>query len=180
MHARLLTDLVQSIMLTPGASWLLCAPEGSLGPHNRWICAKTAVEQDCDYLWLVDNDMAITPETLPKLLRHDKDIVGASYNYRSVPRRTVVKLRNEAGALYIPDAIPASIFTCAAIGSGCKLIKVSALQRIPQPWFALEWNADGCLSKTDDVWFCDQASKVGIETWCDPTLGVQHIGDFNY
>ena len=180
VHARLLTDLVQSVMTVPGASWFLCAPEGSLGPHNRWIAARMAVEEQCEYLWLVDADMAIPPDALPRLLAHHKDLVGAAYHYRGLPLRTVVKLRDQGGALYIPDKLPDTLFSCAAIGSGCTLVRVSALQQIPQPWFALAWTPEGCLAKTDDVWFCEQAASVGIETWCDPSLEVRHIGDFLY
>lgn len=180
MLSRFFTDLPQWMQSVPGASFVPVGPEGSIGPHNRWIAARVAVEQNCDYLWLIDADMAIAADTLPRLLAHDKQIVGAAYNYRSLPSRTVVKMRNPRGELYIPDTIPTEPFVCAAIGSGCKLIKVSALDEIPQPWFALEWDADGCLIKTDDIWFCEQALSVGIQTWCDPTLDVKHVGDFSY
>lgn len=180
VHARLLTDLIRTVMSVPGASWILCAPEGSIGPHNRWICGMTAIEQGCDYLWLVDNDMGIPANALPALLAHKKDLVGAAYNYRGLPVRSVVKTLDESGTIIIPDHLPTVPFSCHAIGSGCKLVTTAALKRIPQPWFALTWNEMGCLSKTDDVWFCEQAKSVGIETWCDPTLDVKHIGDFQY
>lgn len=180
MVSRLFTDLPQWMMAVPGVSLLPCAPEGTIGPHNRWIAAKLAIEHNCDYLWLIDADMAIPPDALPRLLKHQKPIVGAAYNYRSLPLRTVVKLRNPRGELYIPETLPTELFPCAAIGSGCKLIQVSALREIPQPWFALEWDKEGCLVKTDDVWFCEQAMSVGIQTWCDPTIDVKHIGDFLY
>lgn len=180
VHARLLTDLLSAVLRIPGVQWVLCSPEGSLGPHNRWICGMYAIEQACDYLWLVDNDMGIPADALSRLLAHDKELVGASYNYRGLPVRTVVKMQDAHGRIIIPDSIPDTLFVCHAIGSGCKLVKVSALKRIPQPWFALTWNEYGCLSKTDDVWFCEQAHSVGIETWCDPTVGVSHIGDFFY
>lgn len=179
VHSRLLTDLIASVQ-SVSANWIIAAPETSIGPHSRWLAAQAAVEQNCDYLWLVDNDMSIPLDALPKLLTHGKDIIGAAYNYRGLPVRSVVKLLNPDGQIYIPDTLPSSLFRAHAIGSGCKLVKVSALRRIPQPWFALTWNAEGCLSKTDDVWFCEQALSVGIPTWCDPTLNVKHIGDFQY
>ncbi|MGH8595148.1 MAG: hypothetical protein ACREXT_00665 [Gammaproteobacteria bacterium] len=180
MLSRFATDLPQWMQSVPGASWVPAAPEGTLGPHNRWICGQLALEHQCDYLWLIDVDMAIPPDALPRLLAHDLDIVGAAYHYRSLPLRTVVKMRNTRGELYIPTEIPKTLFSCASIGSGCTLIKVEALMRIPQPWFALEWDKDGCLIKTDDVWFCEQAASVGIKTYCDPTLEIRHIGDFAY
>ena len=180
VHARLLTDIVAAILAVPQTTWILYAPEGSLGPHNRWLCGKAAVDSDSDYLWLVDNDMAIPRDALLRLLQHGRDLVGAAYNYRGLPQRTVVKRLDERGQIFIPDQLPDSLFECHAIGSGCKLIRVAALKTIPQPWFALDWNEEGCLSKTDDVWFCEQAKKAGIKTYCDPTIPVKHIGDFQY
>ena len=180
MLSRFFTDLPSWMQRVPGASFVPLAPEGSIGPHNRWICGQLALEQRCDYLWLIDADMAIPADTLARLLAHGKELVGAAYNYRGLPVRTVVKLKNAAGEIIIPDTLPDTLFPCHAIGSGCKLIETEALARIPQPWFALEWDEHGCLVKTDDVWFCEQAAKVGITTYCDPTLQVKHVGDFLY
>ena len=67
-------------------------------------------------------------------------------------------------------------FTCLSIGSGCKLVTTSALAHMPRPWFGLDFDKDGMLSVSDDVWFCQQAARVGIETFCDPTIRAGHIG----
>ena len=183
VKSRLMTDLVASLFSCQSQiSFVWAETEGTLGPHNRWLAAKQAVESGCDYLWLVDNDMSIPPTVLPLLLAADKDVIGADYHYRKLPRQSVTKMCDEAGHVTFAGSATFSNapFRCHAIGSGCKLVKVSALTRIPQPWFALAWDADGTLSRTDDVWFCEQAAKVGIETWCYPNLGVGHVGDFIY
>lgn len=178
-----MTDLVASLFSARNTiSFLWAEVEGTLGPHNRWLAGMQAVDAGADYLWLIDNDMSIPMTALPMLLDADKDLIGADYNYRKFPLQTVVKQLDAEGNVTFADtsAFPNEPFICHAIGSGCKLVKVSALKRIPQPWFALEWDARGALSKTDDVWFCEQAAKVGIETWCYPNLGVRHIGDHLY
>jgi len=36
------------------------------------------------------------------------------------------------------------------------------------------------LSVSDDVWFCQQAARVGIETFCDPTIRAGHIGSVEF
>lgn len=183
IKSRLMTDLVAALFsVRDQISFLWAETEGTLGPHNRWLAAMQAVEAEADYLWLVDNDMSIPPTALPMLIAADKDLIGADYNYRKWPRQTVVKQLDDEGNITFADEaqFPPEPFICHAIGSGCKLVKVSALKRIPQPWFALEWDARGALSKTDDVWFCEQAAKAGIETWCYPNLGIFHIGDFLY
>lgn len=183
VKSRLMTDLLATMFSSmQQTSFVWAEVEGTLGPHNRWLAGQQAIKTQCDYLWLVDNDMAFPPDALLRLLAAKKDLIGAAYNSRVLPRRTVVKTQDETGATIVPDAatFPPHPFVCHALGSGCKLVRVEALSRIPQPWFALEWDATGALSKTDDVWFCEQAKKVGIETWCDPTIDVRHIGDFLY
>jgi len=184
VKSRLMTDVLCTMFSSlQSIAFTWAEVEGTLGPHNRWLAGQQAIQQRCDYLWLVDNDMSFPPDTLFRLLAHEKALVGAAYNSRVLPLRTVVKMTDATGAVIVPDAatFPAEPFVCHAIGSGCKLVSVPALQRIPQPWFALGWDlATGELLKTDDVWFCEQAKKVGIETWCDPTIPVKHIGDFLY
>lgn len=183
VKGRLLSDLIASLFaLRSEIGFVWADVEGTLGPHNRWLAGQQAIQTNSDYLWLVDNDMAIPTDALPRLLASGKSLIGADYSYRRLPLMTTVKMLNGAGEIIIPDrsTFPARPFICHAIGSGCKLVKVSALKTIPQPWFALSWHADGSLAKTDDVWFCEQAKKVGIDTWVDPTIDVKHIGDFLY
>lgn len=181
VKGRLMSDLIASLFALRGQIGFVWAEvEGTLGPRNRWLAGQQAIQTGCDYLWLVDNDMAIPADALPRLLAHSKDVIGADYSYRRFPLQSTVKLLNSQGEIVVADrtSFPAHPFIVHAIGSGCTLIQVDALRRIPQPWFALEWGADGDLTKTDDVWFCEQAKKVGIETWCDPAIEVGHIGDY--
>ncbi len=183
MKGRLMSDLIASLFSVSGSIGFVWAEvEGTLGPHNRWLAGQQALSSGCDYLWLVDNDMSIPTDALPKLIEADKELIGADYSYRRLPLMSTVKTMNEFGRIVIADRSGFSTepFICHALGSGCKLVKTSALERIPQPWFALGWDATGALSKTDDVWFCEQAKKVGIDTWCMPGLNIFHIGDFNY
>ena len=77
-------------------------------------------------------------------------------------------------------AFQRGIRSCHAIGSGLKLVSTQALAHIPRPWFALDFDKDGMLSVSDDVWFCQQAARVGIETFCDPTIRAGHIGSFEF
>lgn len=150
--------------------------EGCLGPDNRGVLAALAVEHDFTHLWLVDGDTAPEPDALTKLLAHQKDIVGASYHYRRDPPQSVVKIMTPEGEIRTPDPFPTTLFRAHAIGSGCQLITVDALRKIPRPWFALKWGAHGQLEEADDLWFCNQARSVGIETWCDPTIEAKHLG----
>jgi hypothetical protein len=179
VRGKLLSTIVASLVRAP-CSIVMVERESALGPDNRNVLAQLAIDNDFTHLWLVDNDMTFPPDTLSRLLAHDKAVVGAAYHYRNLPLRTTVKLLNEEGAVYIPESIPETLFACYAIGSGCKLVTTDALKIIPKPWFWLRHDEDGRMITTDDVWFCEQAAAVGIDTWCDPTIDARHIGDFHY
>lgn len=155
--------------------------DGALGPDNRNHICQTALENGFTHVFLVDADMSFPGDTLDRLVAHRKDLIGAAYNYRQFPRATVVKMRRADGTIYSPSfPLPAEPFTCFSIGSGCKLVTTLALAHMPRPWFGLDFDKDGMLSVSDDARFCQQAARIGIETWCDPTIQAGHIGECEY
>ena len=168
-----------SVMVQSTCPLTIVERSGALGPDNRNHLAQMALDGGHTHLFLVDADMSFPGDTLTRLLEHKKDIVGAAYNYRAFPRRTVVKIKRD-GQVYSPERLPESLFACHAIGSGVKLVTTHALAHMPRPWFALDFNKDGMLSVSDDVWFCQQAARIGIETFCDPTIRAGHIGSFEF
>lgn len=176
---RMLSVVVAAITSAP-CPVVLVEREGCLGPDNRGVLAMLAVEYGFTHLWLVDADTACPPDALRRLLAHQKEIVGASYNYRRDPPQSVVKILSPTGEIMTPDPFPTELFQAHSIGSGCQLITVDALRRIPKPWFALKWGEHGQLEQADDLWFCNQARSVGIETWCDPTIKAEHLGTKAY
>lgn len=183
VKAKTMTGVFAALaqLMSQGVGIVLADAEASYSYHNRWLAGKLAIEQNCDYLWMVDADNTIPGDAFFRLQAHDKDLVGAAYNYRRLPLMTTVKMLDDDGTIIIPYQLPDALFKCHAIGFGCVLIKVDALKRVPQPWFASAWDpVTGEMNRTDDVWFCERAKTVGIETWCDPTLDVKHTGDFQY
>ena len=179
VKTKTMFSIFQVLFQTTEAQITLAERQGALGPDNRNHLAQMALEGDYTHLFLVDADMSFPGDTLTKLLSHGKDLIGAAYNYRALPRRTVVKMHRD-GHIYSPERLPESLFPCYAIGSGVKLVTTHALAHMPRPWFALDFDKDGMLSVSDDVWFCQQAARVGIETFCDPTIRAGHIGSFEF
>jgi len=179
VKTKTMFSIFQVLFQTTAAQITLAERQGALGPDNRNHLAQMALDGGYTHLFLVDADMSFPGDILERLLAHNKDLIGAAYNYRAFPRRTVVKIKRD-GQVYSPDRLPESLFSCHAIGSGLKLVSTQALAHIPRPWFALDFDKDGMLSVSDDVWFCQQAARVGIETFCDPTIEAKHIGEFEY
>ena len=179
VKTKTMFSIFQVLFQTTDATITLAERQGALGPDNRNHLAQMALDGDYTHLFLVDADMSFPGDILERLLAHNKDLIGAAYNYRAFPRRTVVKIKRD-GQVYSPERLPESMFPCYAIGSGVKLVTTHALAHMPRPWFALDFDRDGMLSVSDDVWFCQQAARVGIETFCDPTIRAGHIGSFEF
>ena len=133
-----------------------------LAGSRTWL-VKKARELGGTHILFVDDDMCFPADTLTKLLTHDKDIVGVEYNYRKLP------LTNVAVPLGDRSDEP---YKCVSIGTGMALIKLPVFEKLPEPWFAFE------KGESDDMYFCRNAMYAGYEVWCDPTIGVKHVGTY--
>lgn len=107
--------------------------EGSMITKSRNDLVKMALQQNPDFIMFIDTDMVFPPDTLCRLLAHDKDVVGATYNKRVPPYETLGRLKGPKpseeelakGGLHEAELLPA----------GLMLIKASVFQRVPWPWF---------------------------------------------
>lgn len=146
--------------------------------RNRSVAA--AKERGATHLLFVDYDMYFGPQTISKLLAHDKDIVGAAYNFRNEPpkppRSAAVPF--DGNTFVSPDEVPKEPFKCQVIGAGMLLIKMSVFDTFKGPWFMFGYDEKGELHYGEDTYFCQRAIKEGgLDVWADPTLSVKHIGE---
>ena len=107
--------------------------EGSMITKQRNDLVEHARKLESDYIFFIDTDMVIPPDSLIRLLKHDKDVVGATYNKRVPPYETLGKLKGQqpsddelrAGGLREAELLP----------GGVLLIKMTVFDRIKFPWF---------------------------------------------
>lgn len=140
--------------------------------ENRNYIAAQAIKKGCTHLFFVDDDIIVEPDTLNRLLVHDKDIVGGIYMTKYEKQEPVVE--------YLDDKKPEGLFKCGAIGTGCMLIKIDVFKKLPQPWFKYEWNKNGSIKKSHDWIFCEDARKIGYDIWAFNRLNIKHIGQYEY
>jgi GT2 family glycosyltransferase len=140
----------------------------------------------------IDSDMVFPPEGIAKLISRGKSVIGADYNYKYSPKRSVTNIdpsklqENQMvedpkwpGHKFLnPENRPQEPFEVRAVGTGFMLIDTSVLKKIPKPWFWFD-RKDGYLLG-EDVWFCDRAKEAGFSIWCDPTIPMEHIGTALY
>ena len=149
------------------------ATEGYTISENRAYIVAQASKNKSDYLLFIDDDMVFESGTLDRLLACKKDIVGVSANSRKLPLQSTVELMEKG-------KMPKELFRAKAVGAGIMLIDMGVFDHIQKPYFATETHEIGFTQMGEDSWFCRQADKKNIETWCDPTIKVGHLGDYEY
>lgn len=155
--------------------------EGAYIEQNRARLIQIAVEQGCDKLFFLDSDIVVEGDVINKLLAHNKPVIGAAYNNRSLPLYSNVKIADETGKLINYPELPKELFKCAAVPTGAMLIDLPTVTKLSQPWFDLTYFEDGTLNLGEDVYFCMKLTQeLGVEIWCDPTIQIGHIGTFTY
>ena len=159
--------------------------EGCLVPWAREDIFKIALGQECSHLLFCDTDMRFPAHTIRQMIQLKKDIVGTWTFKRKLPREPTVHLREETTDNYIwrnarVEERPTEPFSriggnVIGVGTGLMLIDLNRAKRLEMPRFRADYGGPG-----EDLYFCSQALKAGLEIWCDPTIEVGHIGDFEY
>jgi GT2 family glycosyltransferase len=179
-------DLICAIKRLPYEAYIL--DQRSCFVHdNRNRQALEAVKSGCTHLMFVDYDVHFSHECIEKLVDADKDVVGASYNYKKLPLESTIKFADENGNLVAKkgEDIPTTLFQCYALPTGLMLVKTEVFKKVEFPWFFMDYpylNEKGEIENgwMEDVWFCRKVNQAGMTVWCDPTIGTRHIGDYEY
>lgn len=178
-------SLADMIAYTDTEVMTLIAREGYTIAENRNYSIFKALENNCTHILFIDDDMEFPSCTLDCLLFHKKEVVGVDSKSRKLPLSTTVGLMKD-GKLWNPSEVPGfykmpqDLFECWSIGFGVALIDLKVFDAIKKPWFSFEVHPSGMIMKGEDAWFCDQAREEGYKIWCDPTIEIGHIGEYNY
>jgi hypothetical protein len=120
--------------------------EGSMITKQRNDLVEHARKMGADYILFLDTDLVFEPNILIRLLRHDKDVVGATYNKRVPPYETLGKLKGDrpsdevlrAGGLREAELLP----------GGCMLVRMSVYDRLAWPFYheSYQWDGDSGIA----------------------------------
>jgi GT2 family glycosyltransferase len=136
----------------------------------RNMCAKVALELECDYLMFIDDDVIVPIGAIEQLMKADCDIAAGWTIIRGHPFENMFFKFDDKGQLRnyeIERSNPGepSIVDVDAVGFSCALIKCSILKKIRPPYFVTgPYN-------TEDIYFCIKAR----ETIPDCTIVVDSI-----
>jgi len=177
MKSKTAFSIIETIRNNKDLDFFPIFQYGSYVCENRERIVDIACMGLCSHILFVDDDMSFGSDTLSRMLAHDKDIVGTLYNFRKMPRETVVKFFDENGNTVnsIPE-IPQELFKVAGIGTGLALVKTDVFDKIESPYFPIDRDKEGNIVLTEDIGFCERARDKGFDVWLDPTISVGHIG----
>lgn len=164
---------------------LLCVNGTLIAPQRRDIAA-TALANDYTHILWLDGDMRFPKDTLSRLLKHNKPIVGASYPGRRSPFGTTAYRYNDTSK---PEVVYTYSWSTGlekvdVLGMGCLLTEVEVFRKVPQPWFPIQWgqvNGEWQIHG-EDAGFLEWAAKAGYDIYLDHDLSkeVKHIGQIEY
>lgn len=170
---------------------IVVAERGYTIAENRNYCVVQAQKNSSDYLFFVDDDMVFPSDTLDRLLSHKVGVVGVNSMSRCLPLSSTVGLMDENGKYKHPDKypsfqmkIPENLFRAYFVGCGICLIDMKVFEQIEKPYFEFttykEGDFKGMVENGEDGTFCDKVRKSGVDVWCDGSVKVGHLGEYEY
>lgn len=147
-----------------GIEILISNVQTSMISHGRNETVKMAMHHECDYLLWIDSDMRFQPNTLLQLLKHDKDIVGATYNKRVPPYETLGKLKGD-----MPAVVGDGLHEALLLPGGMLLVKMDVYKKLEWPWYyeTYRWPGDDGLigfKKMLKDYFKDEAPQDVLDS----------------
>lgn len=123
-----------------------------------------------DYLLFWGDDMLPPPNTIERLLSHDKDVVACAVFARTEPF-PFYAYDDNYNTFHV-KRLGTGLQRCRAAGTGVMLIKTAVFKKMNKPWW--EWPND---PSTDiDIEWCKRAEKeAGAEIWVDTDLVAGHL-----
>ena len=158
--------------------------------------AQRAIDEDADYVLMVDNDVVLPEDALLNLLEGEKDVCLGYYAHRNEDniyqgRTCVCRLYQPNGKAYFNYPLESEYtaeemkrfrdegttkFQIHGGGMGCALIRTDVFRRLKYPWYDWVNYADdnrGMLS--EDLFFCEKCKHASIPIFTDSRVACGHM-----
>lgn len=164
--------------------YALQIPEGSIRrrarggsvPRNLNQLVAWALEEHCTHLFIVEDDSTFAPDTVLRLLAHDKPVVAGLCLARHPPFRPYVysEFVPAEGLRFRPlCADDHGLIRVAATGVGGILIRTDVFRKLSQPYFEIKY-ANG-QEYGQDILYGQKLIEAGIEVYCDLDVPIWHV-----
>lgn len=189
-------SLIQSLYLLDhsGIKTIVLLPQtGSILAKERNQIISTFMKSDCTHLLMVDNDLGWDAQAPLNFLNTNKDFIAGVYPARS--NRTDVKY------IFIPDTNENTsikneghLIKMLGVSAGFVMVTRKCIEIMQKALPGLYYTGvdidgieeDGYVFFNtelidgkfwgEDYVFCRNATKAGIDIWCDPSIQFNHAG----
>jgi len=166
---------------TAHAGQALLNEKSSMVSRARNNLVENALKMGAEFLLFVDSDLTFPSDAAVRLMKHDLDIVGATYNKRVPPFQTLGALKGpqrdlSTGGLAEADYMP----------GGFLMVKAGVFQRLGWPWFFETYTRPGTALESFDAMMRDnfavqpsdeviEAIKAapGFAEWCENNIKAE-------
>lgn len=154
----------------------------SLIYNARNQLAMEAHNNNADLVF-IDSDVEFTPEAFTQLINHDKPIVSGLYWSRSTPSTPVAYKKVRPKTLFRKEPVGDTItevhpfMEVEGAGMGFCIIRHEVLREVYK-------NCDNPFqpfgNMGEDFSFFYRCRKKGYKIYLDSTLGLKHLGEYEY
>jgi hypothetical protein len=170
------------------------ALEGSMITKQRNDIVEMAKKAGADYVLQIDSDLIFPPDTLMRLLSHQKDIVGATYCKKFPPYECLGRLLPKDGK--VPDAEEfkqGGLWPALMLPGGMMLIKMDVFDKMGWPWYfesykwpgttgseALGYFLSNNLAKMPPKEVLESIKDTALGQWIDDAWKVEAAAEWQY
>lgn len=175
MHYRFVESLTKLIckLSEDGIDYKVEFKSGTLVYHAREKLAIMAWQEGFTHVLWFDADMVFTEDIFDDLSFHDKDFVSGICHGRRPPHSSCLFSSIEPIQRLSLAEYPDRLFSVAASGFGCVLMKTEVLLAVKEK-FGVCFMPTAALG--EDLAFCNRATQCGYTLWADPAVRLGHIG----
>jgi len=143
-----------------------------------------ALQDGCTHLFFIEHDNILSKKDLPKLLKHNLDIVSGYYTFRNWPFAPIpVKRDTETGLYYRLEYVAEyeegkdNLIEVDVACFGCCLIKAEVMKKLFDAGkiFRREQSIKGNTTMTVDCVLFDDLRKAGYKLFVDGNVRVGHL-----
>lgn len=173
-------SMLKSMAEPVNYSWALQTTLDKPVDEARNIITQWAIEHDANYLFFLDDDVLCPNQTLRRMVYQmenhpDWDLLSGVYVTKTDPPEPLIFGDNPDGAFW--DWKFNTQFPISGCGMGCCLIRVSAFEKVGEPWFVYRRESHGKdrMDEGEDLNFCRKLREAGGVLMCDGGVLCGHI-----
>lgn len=143
----------------------------------RNAIAQKALDGGWDYVLMVDSDIVLPPETLVWFLEKPVDVCFGLYPHKNTKdgEAEIFKLGTiDYSRRFKFSELSGDRIRIKGAGCGCAFVKTDIFKRLKYPWFKFVAYPN-CTFLSEDLYFCSEASNLGIDIWADTRIRCGHL-----